>query len=153
MRTPYALLSDDAMDRDLVNHVHFDNMRKVQAMRNKATQAWAESQDEMAIQRAVSTRTRTTDRKEIGQRRYRLRLATHRRLRGLGWTWSGGQPDRQWTLAVGEFAWLPHLGFSGKSSKRYERRELGCRAGEGSVLRAAGEVRKWRASELPRHIL
>ena len=65
MRTPYALLSDDAMDRDLVNHVHSDNMRQVQAMRNKAMQAWAQSQDEMAIQRAVSTRTRATDLKEL----------------------------------------------------------------------------------------
>ena len=65
MRTPYALLSDDAMDRDMVNHVHSDEMRRVQAVRNKALQAWAETQDEMAIQRAAATRTRTTDLKEL----------------------------------------------------------------------------------------
>ena len=65
MRTPYALLSDDAMDRDMVNHVHSDATRQAQAVRNKALQAWAETQDEMAIHRAVSTRTRTTDLKEL----------------------------------------------------------------------------------------
>ncbi|CAE7571972.1 unnamed protein product, partial [Symbiodinium pilosum] len=63
--TPYALLSDDAMDHDLVNHVHSDDMRKAQAVRNKTLQAWAGTQDESAIKRAVSTRTRTTDQKEL----------------------------------------------------------------------------------------
>ena len=63
MRTPYALMSDDVIDRDLVNHTHSDHMRKAQEMRTKAMKAWAEVQDETAIQRAVRTSAKTSDEK------------------------------------------------------------------------------------------
>ena len=66
MRVPYALLSDDVLDRDLVNHVHSDDMRRAQKLRNDAMKAWAEVQDETAIYRATKTNTRNADLKEIG---------------------------------------------------------------------------------------
>ena len=65
MRVPYALLSDDILDRDLVNHVHSDDMRRAQKLRNDAMKAWAEVQDETAIHRATKTNTRNADLKEL----------------------------------------------------------------------------------------
>ncbi|CAE7766571.1 GIP [Symbiodinium sp. CCMP2592] len=94
-RTPYARMSDDVIDRDLVNHTHSDHTRKAQEMRTKAMKAWAEVQDETAIQRAVRTNVKTSDENEFADGDvvyvWRQTTVTNR----LGWSGSRDQPDRR----------------------------------------------------------
>ena len=64
-RLPASLLSDDALDRDLLREGAGDEVRRVWEIRDAAAAAWMRSQDTEAIKRSLRTTTRTADMKEL----------------------------------------------------------------------------------------
>ena len=64
-RLPASLLSDDQLDRDLMQSNAGDEMKRAWEIRDAAAAAWMKSQDSEAIRRALKTNTRTTDLKKF----------------------------------------------------------------------------------------
>ncbi len=66
-RLPGSLLSDDALDRELVCASAGEPVKRAWEIREAAAKAWHQRQNEEAVKRALSTRTRTSDLKQFKQ--------------------------------------------------------------------------------------
>ena len=66
-RLPGSLLSDDALDRELVCASAGEPVKRAWEIREAAARAWHKQQDGEAVKRALGTRTRTADLKEFKQ--------------------------------------------------------------------------------------
>ncbi len=66
-RLPGSLLSDDALDRELVCASAGEPVKRAWEIREAAARAWHQQQDGEAVRRALSTRTRTSDLKQFKQ--------------------------------------------------------------------------------------
>eukprot|EP00435_Cladocopium_sp_Y103_P075941 s33_g70.t1 len=64
-RMPATLLSDDAIDKQLILDAAGDPMKRAWKIREEAAKAWHRWQYDEAVRRAVSTRTRTADSKDF----------------------------------------------------------------------------------------
>ena len=114
-RLPGSLLSDDQIDKQLILEGGGDSMQRSWQIREEAAKAWLRWQDDEAVRRAVSTRTRTSDNKsfDLGELVY-----IWRNVPGFkGWSGPGtliAQKD--------ETVWVSMRGYLMKASKAQTRK-------------------------------
>eukprot|EP00435_Cladocopium_sp_Y103_P023371 s61_g5.t1 len=114
-RMPATLLSDDTIDKQLILDAAGDTMKRAWKIREEAAKAWHRWQDDEAVRRAVSTRTRTADSKtfDVGELVY-----IWRNIPGYkGWTGPGtivAQKD--------DTVWVSMRGYLMKASKAQTRK-------------------------------
>ena len=114
-RMPASLLSDDAIDKQLILDAAGDSMKRAWKIREEATKAWLRWQDDESVRRAVSTRTRTADNKsfDVGELVYIWRSVPGYK----GWTGPGtivAQKD--------DTVWVSMRGYLIKASKGQTRK-------------------------------
>ena len=114
-RLPGSLLSDDVMDKQLVLEGGGDAMQRSWQIREEAAKSWLRWQDDEAVRRAVSTRTRTSDNKhfELGELVYIWRNVPNFK----GWSGPGtliAQKD--------DTMWVSMRGYLMKASKAQTRK-------------------------------
>ena len=116
LRVPGSLLSDDVVDRDLLQQPQSDYMKRSAEIREAASKAWMERQDFEAINRAVKTNSRTVDALQIhsGDRVYVWRTTPE--FRG----WSGPGVVIQ-TTENGRSLWISLRGYLLKASREQTR--------------------------------
>ncbi|CAE6964999.1 GIP [Symbiodinium sp. CCMP2592] len=116
LRVPASLLSDDYVDRDLLQEPQSDYMKRSAEIREAAAKAWMERQDFEAISRALKTNSRTVDAIQIraGDRVYVWRTTPE--FRG----WSGPGVVIQ-TTENGRSLWISLRGYLLKASREQTR--------------------------------
>ena len=114
-RLPASLLSDDKIDKQLILESGEDAMKRAWRIREEAGKAWLKWQDDTAVRRAVSTRTRTVDMKafEDGELVYVWRdIPGHK-----GWTGPGTIIAQK-----GDACWISMRGYLMKANKGQVRK-------------------------------